>query len=260
MRIKILNFFCIFFLTSLLWAGTHREKFIETYKLEAGSELILDNTNGSVSIESWDKNEVRIEAEKMVRARNRRDAERIMERVRIEVEQRRNYLEIRTDYPKLKSGFWGSLFGDNVSISVSYRLLVPNELDMDIKTVNGKVDISEVAGKIRVKTTNGGIHVYEAEGSVDAKTTNGSIEVQLLKFSEDEDMSFRTTNGGIKVYFPEDLRADIEARTTNGSVRTDFPIEVRGNVSKRRLKGKINGGGGRIVLHTTNGGIRILEH
>jgi DUF4097 and DUF4098 domain-containing protein YvlB len=72
-------------------------------------------------------------------------------------------------------------------------------------------------------------------------------------------MTFRTTNGSIKVYFPENLRADVEAKTTNGSVRTDFPIEVRGKVSKRRLKGKINGGGGRIVLHTTNGGIKILE-
>ena len=83
--------------------------------------------------------------------------------------------------------------------------------------------------------------------------------MEFLEFEENEDMTFRTTNGSIKVYFPESLRADVEARTTNGSVRTDFPIEVRGEFSKRRLKGKINGGGGRIVLHTTNGGIKILE-
>ena len=110
-----------------------------------------------------------------------------------------------------------------------------------------------------MKTTNGGIEVREGKGSVQAKTTNGGIDVELLEFEEDEDMNFRTTNGSIRVYFPENLRADIDARTTNGSVRTDFPIEVRGKFSKRRLKGKINGGGGRIVLHTTNGGIKILE-
>lgn len=259
MRTKILFVFCSLFFTASLIAGTHREKFQETYSFEKGSELILDNTNGSVFIESWDRSEVRVEAEKIVKARSRRDAEEIMERVKIEVEQGRNYLEIRTKYPKRRGGFWDSVFGKGVSISVKYRILVPNEANMDIATVNGKVGVTEVTGNIRVKTTNGSIEVYEAKGSVNAKTTNGGINVELLEFEEDEDMTFRTTNGSIKVYFPEKLRADVEAKTTNGSVRTDFPIEIRGEVSKRRLKGKINGGGGKIVLHTTNGGIRILE-
>ncbi len=259
MRIKIFHIFCSFFLATSLIAGTHREKFQETYSFEKGSELIVDNTNGSVYVESWDRNEVRIEAEKIVKARSRRQAEEIMERVRIEVKQGRNYLEIRTKYPKRRGGFWDSVFGNGVSISVKYRILVPNETNMDISTVNGKVGITDVAGNIRVKTTNGGIEVREGKGSVQAKTTNGGIDVELLEFEEDEDMNFRTTNGSIRVYFPENLRADIDARTTNGSVRTDFPIEVRGKFSKRRLKGKINGGGGRIVLHTTNGGIKILE-
>jgi len=259
MRIKIFHIFWIFFLATSLIAGTHREKFQKTYSFEKGGELIVDNTNGSVYIESWDRNEVRIETEKIVKARSRRQAEEIMERVRIEVKQGRNYLEIRTKYPKRRGGFWHSVFGNGVSISVKYRILVPNETNIDISTVNGKVGITDVAGNIRVKTTNGSIEVQKAKGSVEAKTTNGGIDVELLEFEEDENMIFRTTNGSIKVYFPKNLRADIEARTTNGSVRTDFPIEVRDEFSKKKLKGKINGGGGRIVLHTTNGGIRILK-
>ncbi len=259
MRVKIFYIFCNIFLTTSLIAGTHREKFQETYSVETGTEFILDNTNGSVYVESWDRNEIRVEAEKTVKARSRQDAEEIMEQVRIEVEQTRNYLEIRTKYPKRRGGFWDSVFGKGVSISVEYRILVPRETDMDIVTVNGKVGITDVAGNIRIKTTNGGIEVDEAKGSVEAKTTNGGINVELLEFNENEDMTFRTTNGSIKVYFPQNLHADVEARTTNGSVRTDFPIEVRGEFSKKRLKGKINGGGGRIVLHTTNVGIKILE-
>jgi len=258
-RIKIFHIFCYLFLATALIAGTHREKFQETYSFEKGSELIVDNTNGSVYVESWDRNEVRIEAEKVVKARSRRQAEEIMERVKIEIEQGRDYLKIRTKYPKRRGGFWNSLFGNRASIKVKYRIFVPKEAKIDISTVNGKVGVTDVTGSIRVKTTNGGIEVHGAKGSIKAKTTNGGINVELVEFEEDVEMSFRTTNGSIKVYFPENLRADVEARTTNGSVRTDFPIEVRGKFSKRRLKGKINGGGGRIVLHTTNGGIRILE-
>ena len=81
-----------------------------------------------------------------------------------------------------KVGFWDAVFGNGVSISVKYRILVPNETNMDISTVNGKVGITDVAGNIRVKTTNGGIEVHEAKGSVEAKTTNGDIDVELLEF------------------------------------------------------------------------------
>lgn len=260
MILKKTSLFCVLALLSSLHAGTHREKFQETYQFNRGGELILDNTNGNVTIETWDRNEVRVEAEKVVKARSRREAEEIMKRVRIEVDQGSDYLEIRTRYPRKNSGgFWRSLVGDNVQVSVTYRLLVPDDIDLDISTVNGKIGIRQIQGQIKARSTNGSINVYEAKGSVDAKTTNGGIDVELLQFDGSEDMSFRTTNGSIKGYFPENLRANIEAKTTNGSIRTDFPIEVRGNLSKRQLRGKINGGGGRIVLHTTNGSIRILE-
>ena len=109
-----------------------------------------------------------------------------------------------------------------------------------------------------MRTTNGAIQITEAKGRVIAKTTNGGIDVEFLDFNEDENMSFKTTNGGIKVYFPDDFRGNIEAKTTNGRVVTDFPIKVIGKIGRRKLKGEINGGGGRITLHTTNGGIKIL--
>lgn len=246
-------------LYSSLDAGTLREKFDQTFDFRRGGKLILTNTNGGIVVEAWDRNEVRIEAEKIVKSRDRRLAEEIMKEIRIEIDHNDDYLEIHTKIPKHKHGFWGSVFGDRVSISVKYRLTVPRELKLDVSTVNGAVDVSDVSGNIRVKSTNGHVHVYEAKGTVDAKTTNGGIDVELLDFDEDEDMSFKTTNGGIKVYFPRNFRAYVDAKTTNGSITTDFPIKVRGEISRKRLQGSINEGGGRIKLHTTNGSIKILE-
>ena len=266
MKTKITPIFSLAFLGlllfqySLLNADTLREKFEKTFKLKSGGKVVLSNTNGHVEVESWDRDEVRVEAEKIVKAGSRREAEEVMERVRIEINHDEDYLEIETRLPKRRGGgFWDWVFGDDVSISVQYRLIVPTELTLDVSTVNGHVDIDEVGGQIRVQSTNGHIKVFEAKGTVDARTTNGGIEVELLDFEEDEDMSFKTTNGGIKVYFPENFRAYVNASTTNGSIKTDFPIGVRGKLSKRRLRGEINGGGGRIGLHTTNGSIRILE-
>jgi len=254
-----ITFLGLFLVSSALNAYTLREQFEKTVRFNSGGELILENTNGSVSVESWDKDEVRIESEKVVKAGSRRKAEKIMEDVRIDIERGEDYLEIKTRLPRRGSGFWDWIFGEAGNIHVEYRLYVPKNLKLDTNTVNGRVHIAEVGGQIRIKSTNGRIKAYRVEGSVNAKTTNGGIEVEFADFDEDEDMSFKTTNGDIKVIFPKDLRAYVDASTTNGRIKTDFPIEVRGELSKRKLRGQINGGGARIDLHTTNGSITILQ-
>jgi DUF4097 and DUF4098 domain-containing protein YvlB len=83
--------------------------------------------------------------------------------------------------------------------------------------------------------------------------------VELAELTTGEDMSFKTTNGGIKLSLPATVRASLTARTTNGSIHTDFPIQVQGKLSRTRLDGDINGGGGEIEIRTTNGGIRITK-
>jgi hypothetical protein len=66
------------------------------------------------------------------------------------------------------------------------------------------------------------------------------------------------TNGGIKLSLPADARASVSARITNGGIVTDgLAFETRGSSSRRRLDGDLNGGGPRISLEGTNGGIRI---
>ena len=259
MRSKLLLSCLILSLNGAAFAGTLREEFDQTFDLRRGGRVVLSNVNGSVTVESWDRNEVRVEAEKVVKARNRRIAEEVMEEIIIEIDHDRDFLEIKTRIPKRSGRFWDSFWGDGVNISVKYRLIVPSELNLEVSTINGSVDVSEVSGNLRVSSTNGHVHVYEAAGTLDAKTTNGGIEAELLDFDRGEDMTFRTTNGGIKVYFPRDFGAYIDAKTTNGSIKTDFPIEVRGRFKKNRLKGEINRGGGRILMSTTNGSIRILE-
>jgi len=262
MRMKYLgSLFCVAFFFCVVQAGTYEEKVEKTFSMRKGGELVLENKNGRVIITSWDRDEIKVEAVKTVKAGSRRHAEEILQEVRIDFTYDSDdaFLGVNTRIPKYRSGFWENLFGDGVSVSVSYHVTVPNQLDLDIESVNGKIDVSDVAGKLRFKTTNGTIKVRDAGGKVDAVTTNGGIDVELREVERNEDMVFSTTNGGITVYFPKDFDAEIEARTTNGSIRTDFPIRVVGDINRRRLQGKINEGGGRIKLNTTNGSIRILE-
>ncbi|RKY83688.1 hypothetical protein DRQ09_09685 [candidate division KSB1 bacterium] len=259
--IRYLTFFVLFivFGFEISEAGTARKRFRKTYRFKSGSELILENTNGSIDIDTWNKNEALVEAEIRVKAKSRREAEDFLELVEILVEKSRYGLEIRSYYPKRFRRHSIFDFFRKPSVIINYVIRIPENADLSIETTNGSIYISRVEGKIEARSTNGKINLKRVRGSVKAHTTNGSIEAELIEVQENEDMEFSTTNGGIKVYFPGDLKADLYARTTNGSIYTDFPVRIRGRWNRRKLQGRINGGGAYIELRTTNGSIKILE-
>lgn len=256
----ILSLIFIAFTIAVAHATSLEETFKRSIPLKAGGKLEVENVNGNISIESWNKDEVYIEAEKHVRAGDRKDAERFMEELKIDIEERDNQIIIITKHPrKGDSGFWDWIFGDNVSSSVSYTIHVPQKCDIEATSTNGGIYINSVQGKIRLRTTNGKINAESLKGLVSARTTNGSVKIEIDEVRVDEEMEFMTTNGSITLNVPDNINCDIRAKTTNGSIRTDFPLEVQGKYGSKRLSGKINNGGPLIFIETTNGSIKLNE-
>ena len=270
--------------SGLLLADTIEERFEKTVPLEFGGYFALSNKNGSIEISSWDREEVRIEALKKVKSSSRRHAREAMEELRIEIDTRGNdEVIVETDYPydhggESLGGVLSAIFGGHKKpqISVSYKITVPERVDLEVGTTNGSVEVEDVEGEAQVSstngriemaymkgfldvsTTNGRIELIDIDGGLDAGTTNGGVEVRYSSRADiTDDISIRTTNGGIELRLPEDIDADVNARTTNGHIDTDFPITVRGRYGKKHLSGQINDGGPLIELKTTNGSINI---
>jgi len=258
-------------------AETFKERFEHTYPLSAGGAFTLRDVNGAVSVTAWDKNEVHVVAEKQVKARDAEEGKRRLAELKIEVKANPNDLRIDTHFPRQNGGggFFSWLAGEGGSGGVSYKVEVPRGIKVDVETVNGAlsvrgtggdlkaettngaVDVAGIRGKARLGTTNGAISATDAAGAVIAETTNGSIEIELKQVDRGADMSFETTNGHITLKVPKSIQASISASTTNGRVSTDLPIELRGKSSKHHLDGDVNGGGGKLHLESTNGGIEI---
>ena len=72
------------------------------------------------------------------------------------------------------------------------------------------------------------------------------------------DVDLETTNGGIRLQLPEKTKASVDASCTNDGISVDDSLSVEtAEKSRRRFRGEMNGGGHRVSLETTNGGIRI---
>ena len=67
-------------------AATLEELLDETYSFQPGDTLALSNTNGGVTIGTWDRSEIRVEAVKKVRHGDEDRAQEGMDKLLIEIE------------------------------------------------------------------------------------------------------------------------------------------------------------------------------
>lgn len=247
----------LLFVAAPAFAVEVEERFDQRYDLGPGGEVSVSNVNGAVTVQGWDGQEVRVEAVKKVKASSRDRAEEAMRKLEVRVEQRGDHLEIDTRLPKRSDGMFDWLFGNHSNANVTYTVSVPRRTDVEVDTVNGKVRVRGVAGRVVADTTNGGIEMEDVRGSVKAATTNGGIRVELAEVAAGQGMRFSTTNGAIRLTLPRDARVSVDAGTTNGGIDLDDLVADVRSKSRRHLRADVNGGGPEIELSTTNGGIRI---
>jgi hypothetical protein len=225
-------------------AGPERHCEVREFDLSARGQVRVDAApNGGIRIEAWERGEILLRAK--VQAWSRRGDPRELARdIRIETSGR---IAAQGPDPGRREGW-----------SVSYRLMVPRDTDLDLETTNGGIRIDGVRGTLSLETGNGGITLNDVGGNVKGRTTNGGLDVTLSGERWDgEALDVRTTNGGVTLTLPEGYRADLETGTVNGSLHTDFPVTVRGRLRSSRILTELNGGGPPIHVSTVNGGIRI---
>ena len=224
----------------------------KTYELQAGGRLEIGNVNGKIDVRAGVGNTVEVVAQKIAHGPSKEAAKEALERIEIKEEASASLVKIET---KLQRGSGGMFSGGN--LQVQYTVTVPANLEVHVSTVNGGVEVTGVNGRVVAEATNGGIRGRDIGGALEASTTNGGVDIDLTKVPEGG-VKAETTNGGIKLRLPADAKASISARIVNGGIDTEgLSLQSSGENSKRRLDGQLNGGGPRIQLEGTNGGIQI---
>lgn len=144
------------------------------------------------------------------------------------------------------------------SWSVSYRLEVPNQIDVTAKSTNGPLEASNVTGTLDLRTENGPIELTAVGGTVNARTQNGPLEVTLTGSRwAGTGLDAETENGPVELTLPSGYAAHLETGTVNGPMSVSFPITVQGHIDTKRLSMDVGGGGPTVRVVTTNGPVTV---
>ncbi len=232
---------------TVLWAVPSfaiSKEFNQSYPLQPGGSFELQNVNGTVEVQGWDRNEVEVRAVKTAKQK-----ESDLERVSIEVDAKPDAVSVATRYPQ----------NEGVEVTVDYTIHVPHSARVEhIGTVNGTLRIAGVELVEDLHTVNGNIEVFESGGSVHAHTTNGNVHLELAHLQDKTGATAETTNGSLVLAVPSDMQANVEARCLNGNFYSELPITMESTQRPREMHGKLGRGGAPINLRTVNGGIRVV--
>ena len=234
-------------------SGKAVDTWSRTYKVPATGRFELINVNGRITAEPTDGSEVIVEGRRTAKARSDEAAKELLAKLEIREEVGESTVRVESRPPRL-SGFSGH--------EIEWTIKVPKGVVLDVRTTNGGVRLNNLSNDIHARTTNGGVKgVNITPGVIEASTVNGGVEFALASpLDATDSIEMEAVNGGVELSLPSESKATIAARCVNGGVRVEgleIAREEQGNdfERRRRLNGTMNGGGAKVNMSTTNGGV-----
>ncbi len=125
-----------------------------------------------------------------------------------------------------------------------------------VRTTNGSILMDDVTGKFNVSTTSGTVAIRQASGTFDVETVNGRIDF-AGEISPGGNNRMTTSNGSVEIKLQGTPSVKLDASSGNGSVTTMLPILTTSLGDKRHVVGTIGNGDAELFVKTSNGSIMI---
>ena len=164
------------------WVSSEPERIANTFKVGENGSLRIGNIAGDVTVSAGSGSEIQVEAVKRGRGKTEDEARARRDDVQVEMRQNGTRVEVDTVH-KRGSRAW-----------VDYTVLVPAGTTVDVKSVSGDVEISNVRGEVRAESVSGDVVasalprvalLKSVSGDVSATSSGSEGEVSLGSVSGD---------------------------------------------------------------------------
>ncbi len=227
------------------------DKVTQTFKVGDGAALDLSQLSGDIRVTGGGGSEIKVEATKRVRHRDPEQAKRLLQDLRIEMNNFNGRVEVRTIYPRRGS------YGNNISASVDYVISVPAGASVALKSISGDISVTSVKGEVRAETVSGDVNVTGTPNVSVAKTISGDVTASDI--GTQTTLVLSTVSGtvigtGLRVRALEAVSVSGDVRLIGSEVERLLAKSVSGNIEFEAPLTK----GGRYEFTSHSGNVRIM--
>ena len=140
------------------------------------------------------------------------------------------------------------------SLSIGFKFYTPRNVDTDLRTSGGSIQLSTLAGNQRFRTSGGSLNLSGVEGNINGQTSGGSIHLDRCRETEASDrIDLQTSGGSIEA---KASSGTMRLHTSGGSIRL---TDLKGTIDAQTSGGSVNGDGidGDIKASTSGGSVRL---
>lgn len=189
----------------------------------------------------------RIWGEKIVASDSYEDAEAYLQYLEVQISDKTDKISIETHQPNQTYGR---------SYQVIYNAIIPDDWDVAIENVNGKVVIDSLNGDVSLGLVNGDVALTEISGNVSVGVTNGNVYGKM-NLPVNGFCTVHTVNSQIQLSIPTTTSAKLSAKVANGTVSVSNLTLNNMESSKNYMSGVLGNGQGTITVETVNGLIKV---
>ena len=214
------------------------KNYSKSYPVDGNDKLALDNKYGRVTINTWNKNEVKVDVQIKGTASDDETAQKLIDAISISDSKDGNTVSFRTNFGSGNSSVW-NLFNnmnDRHRAEVNYTVYMPSSMSLDLRNKYGSVSLPSLSGKVTIDN---------AYGSLVAKAlTNPANEFNFryyeVNIEEVKGCDLNLSYGSLKLGTVGRLAAninyapvDIEKLNNSGTINARYGGGVKiGEISK----------------------------
>jgi hypothetical protein len=251
--------------TAVLTAMTMTAQTDTTFAVHSGARLDVNDFGGEITVSTWGKNAVRIEAEHSPRVNVAVDQSGPNYSVRA---ASRHGLPARVDYritvPSWMalslSGVYTDVTVEGVKAEISAETVkgdvnvTGGEGFIKLSSVQGEVNVEGARGKLQISAVNEGVSIRDVIGDVSVDAVNGSVTLDQVQsdlvqaatvngnvtyvgtLRDGGRYRFASHNGDLIVAIPANINATVSVATFSGDFESSFPIRLVVNEEHRQGK------------------------
>jgi hypothetical protein len=239
--------------TFAFWATPQEEIVTHKQVLTAKAHVTISNTKGNITITTWPKQTMLVEATK-------KGSEEELRLTKIETLYTKDGASIKTVALK-----------PSKLCTVDYDIVIPQNATITLaQTDKGDITISNVTTPIKAHSEYGALTFLNITNSLQASTKYGPITIETNALKPASHIIAMAEKGTIKMQLPTNTNATLYAKTNKGIVTSDHAITLEPRTLKicqssiaqlrKDVRGSLgHGGSTTIKLHTSRGNVKVLE-
>ncbi len=170
-------------------SGEIKEKtkiYTKSYSVDADDKLVINNAYGKVTVNTWAKNEVKVDVQMMAYARNEDDAQKLLNDITIQDSKENSVISFKTSIALGKinntnviSAWFNSDRDIPRKMEINYTVYMPAKSQLDITNKFGNVSLPSLLGKVNIALTSGELRSQELNNP-QIKLTGGNALINTL--------------------------------------------------------------------------------